>query len=128
MPKPTSAMLKTVKMSILLNRSGQIIGASKPSDYRPAKDGDEPEVSVRSVAGPGQSIVEVEVPADLAGLDGGELLSRLAEQIAARTVIAGSPVAGEGPTAGQASLGSSPSLRADVITAGSSNVVTPGKL
>jgi hypothetical protein len=108
-----SAAPKTIKMSILLDSHARVAAVSKQSDYRPAKDGDEPVVTVGLAAGPGQSVVEVEVPADLAGLDGHELLSRLAEHPSVQTVIASSP------TAGEASFGSSQGLPTDVVTAGS---------
>jgi hypothetical protein len=110
---------KTVKMSILLDSSGQVVGVSKPSEYRPAKGGDEPVATAGVAAGIGQSMVEVEVPADLADLQGHELLSRLAEQTPVQAALASIPTVGEGPTAGGSTIESSQSLSAGTITAGS---------
>jgi len=92
----------TITMSVLLDSRRRIAGVSKPSGYRPAKGGDEPEVTTGLVAGPGQSMVEVEVPGDFADLDGVELLSRLAEQPALRMAMANSTTTGQAPTTGQA--------------------------
>jgi hypothetical protein len=115
MPAP-----RTVKMSIVLDSSGQVVGASKPTHYQPAKEGHEPVVTVRLEAGPGQSLVEVDVPPDLADLDGSELLSRLADHSSVRTMIADlPPTAGEAPHAGEASLGPSQGLPTATVTAGS---------
>jgi hypothetical protein len=91
----------TAQISVVLDSSGRVVGASKPSSYRPAKESDERDVTVGMVGGPGQSVAEVEVPADVANLEGGELLARLADQPSVRAVIAATP------TAGQASFGSS---------------------
>ena len=103
---------KTTTMSVLLDSSARVTGASKPSDYKPAKPGDEPVVNAQMVAGPGQSVIEVEVSADLAGLDGSALLSGLAGHPSVQAVIASTP------TAGQASFGSSQGSPTDVVTAG----------
>ena len=114
----------SVKMSIVLDSNARVVAASKPSDYQPAKAEDEPMVTAGLAAGAGQSLVEVEVPADVAGLSGSELLSRLAEQPAVQTAIASSPTTGQGPSSGgpettdQASLGASQDLTTDVITSG----------
>jgi hypothetical protein len=87
-------------VAIVLDSSGRVAGASKPHDYHPAKEGDERVVTVGLAAEPGQSVVEVEVPADVANLDGQELLRHLADQPSVRAVIASTP------TAGQANWGS----------------------
>jgi hypothetical protein len=112
---PTS---KTVRMSLVLDSSGQVVGVSKPSEYRPAKEGEEPVVTAGLAAGLGQSVVEVEVPADLAELQGGELLSRLVEQSSVRAVVANLPTAGGEPSAGGSIVESSQSLPTGAITAG----------
>src|SRR5688500_10357414 len=96
----------TAKISVVLDSSGRVVGASKPSSYRPAKESDERDVTAGLVGGPGQSVAEVEVPADAVNLEGGELLARLADQPSVRAVIAATP------TAGQASLGSSQTFTA----------------
>jgi hypothetical protein len=120
-----SAQPKTVTVSVVLDSSGRVVGASKPSDYRPAKEGDEPVVTVGLAVGPDQSVVEVEVPADLTDLDASGLLSRLAEHTSVRAVVASLPTSGAAPTTGGSSLGSSQSLPAGanlsaaVITSGS---------
>jgi hypothetical protein len=91
----------SVKLSVLLDAGGHVAGAFKPLDYRPTKEGDEEVVTVGMVATPGQSVFEVDVPAEVANLEGQELLQQLAEQASVQAVIARTP------TAGQASLGSS---------------------
>jgi hypothetical protein len=110
---------KTVKMSILLDSSGQVVGASHPSEYRPTKAGEEAGATTGMAAGIGQSMVDVEVPADLADLQGSELLSRLAEQSLVRAALASLPTVGEGPTSGGSAIESSQSASAGTITAGS---------
>ena len=95
---------KAAKMSIVLDSSGLITGAFKATEYRPAKEGDERVVSAGLTAVPGQSVLEVEVPAAVADLNGSELLSRLTEQPSVKALIASSP------TAGQANFGSSQAL------------------
>jgi hypothetical protein len=99
-PKETAAT--TVRMSVVLNSSGRVGGAFKPTQYRPAKDGDDPVVNASLVAAPGQSIVEVEVPAEMADLEADELMSRLAEHSSVRAAIVNMP------TASQANWVSSP--------------------
>jgi len=103
---PASAAATAVKMSVVLDSSGQVVGAFKPSHYRPAKEGDEGVVTVGVEAAPGQSIVEVEVSTEVANLDAHDLLSRLAEQSSVREVIANTP------TASQVSWGSSQAVMA----------------
>jgi hypothetical protein len=99
-PKETAAT--TVRMSVVLNSSGRVGGAFKPTQYRPAKESDDQVVTVSLEAGPGQSIVEVEVPAEMADLEADELISRLAEHSSIRAAIANTP------TASQANWVSSP--------------------
>jgi len=115
---PSSATPKTVKLSVLFDSSaGGIAAVSKPSDYRPAKAGDEPVVTAVLTAGPGQSVIEVEVPADLASLDGSELISGLAKHDSVRTLIASIPTAGEASFDEQ-NVGYSQGLSTGIVTAG----------
>src|SRR5208337_429068 len=89
-----------------LDSSGRVVGAFAPSEYQPAKPGDEAVVTTGVAAGPGQSVIEVEVPGDLTGLDAQELLARLAAEPSVQQAIASTT------TAGQGSLGSAQSLTA----------------
>lgn len=124
---PASTSSKTVKMSIILDANGHVVGASKPRDYQPAKAGDEPVVTVAVAAGVGQSMAEVEVPADLADLDATKLLPRLAEQTSVRAVIANlPPTAGGAPTAGAAPLAGVASAASGAATRSSHGLLTPG--
>jgi hypothetical protein len=61
MPAPKEAAAAPVKMLVVLNSSGRVGGAFKPTEYQPVKEGDEPVVNVGLVAITGQSIVEVEI-------------------------------------------------------------------
>jgi hypothetical protein len=103
---PSHAAATMIKMSVVLDSNGRVAGAFKPSDYRPAKEGDEKVVTGGVIAAPGQSVVEVEVPAEVASLDTPELLSRLAEQSSVQAAIANTP------TGGQASWSSSQAFTA----------------
>ena len=107
MPASTT---QTVKMSIVLDSTGGIVGVSKPREYRPAKEGDEPVVTANLTARPGQSMAEIEVPAGFVDLNASELLSRLAQEASVQTVIASLPTAGAAPTAGGTTLTASPRL------------------
>jgi hypothetical protein len=83
------------KLSILLDPSGHLVGVSKPKDYKPQISEDEQSITAGIIAELGQSLVEVEVPAEIANLDGAELLSRLAHQNSVLSVIASIPTAGQ---------------------------------
>jgi hypothetical protein len=120
----------TVKLSILLSPSGQVVGASRPRDYKPAKAGEEPNVTTALAAGPGHSVVEVEVPANLADLSASDFLTRLSQEAAVRTALANvvtsgeasissqAPVAGgKAPISGQASHASPTSMAASFSSA-----------
>jgi len=107
------AASKADKVSIVVDSSGRITGAFKSTEYRPSKEGDEHVVTAGLTAVPGQSVLEVEVPATVADLNGSELLSRLAEQVSVKALIASSP------TAGQADFGSSQALGSVVLFDGS---------
>src|SRR5689334_5204063 len=95
---------RTAKISILLDSGGQVVGVSKPGEYQVSKAGAELVATAGMVAGIGQSMVEVEVPGDLADLQGSELLSRLAEQPRVQAAIASLPTVGEAPTAGGSTI------------------------
>jgi hypothetical protein len=107
-----------VKISVVLDSSGRVVGAFKPTEYRPAKPGDEPVVSVGVVAAPGQTVIDVEVPPDVANLDAPELLARLGEQGPVKAVVSNIP------TAGQGGLGPSQTAQVEAVV---SNIPTAGQ-
>ncbi|MBB5470967.1 hypothetical protein OKW30_001876 [Paraburkholderia sp. Clong3] len=117
---PDSTTSKTIKMSIVLDSSGRIVGASKPKDYRPAK-GEQPEVTAGQAADRGQSIAEIEVSPELADLNASDLLLRLSEEASVRALVADLPTAGAAPTAGVAIASATPDATA-ASRAGSQDV------
>ncbi len=62
----------TTKMTVILNSVGQVAGASRQGAANA-------EVTFGQVADLGQTLIEVELPASVAEMDGHTLLSHLAE-------------------------------------------------
>jgi hypothetical protein len=114
-----------VKLTILLDANGRLVGASRSRDDKPAEEGDEPRPTAALAAGPGQSLAEVEVAAELADRGGNEFLTRLGGEAAVRTLVTSSH-SGAGPTAGGGPLASSPGWVASVAPTTQTSTVTAG--
>jgi hypothetical protein len=114
-----------VKLTILLDANGRLVGASRSRDDKPAEEGDESRPTAALAAGPGQSLAEVEVAAELADRGGNEFLTRLGGEAAVRTLVTNSH-SGAGPTAGGGPLASSPGSVAAIAPTTQASTVTAG--
>lgn len=100
----TSTAPTVVKISVLLDANGSLVGASSPREYKPA-EGEEKLVTAGHAAGPGQSLVDVEVPAQLADLSTSGILARLSEQDTVRKVLASVTTSGAAPVTSESPHG-----------------------
>ncbi len=82
-----------MKLSIIVDATGRVIGAGHPAAA--AQGADQAAVEAGLAAGPGQSIQEVEVPDDVAKLQGDELLARLSGDERVRQALSTQVAAGQ---------------------------------
>jgi hypothetical protein len=83
-----------MKLNIIVDSAGNVIGAAHVA--APLKGAKAPAIEAGIIPAPGQSVHEVEVPAEVARLEGPELLKRLTEEKSLKKTLSTLVTAGQG--------------------------------